>query len=110
LRGVDKTTLGGSVYIAQGHPKWVILPDVYWEFDLGSQKWNERKSYPAKPMARLIGGCQAFGKWITLATRKAARLLYIDETNYTEVRRSAGDADRKRAGAELPEPDQGCAG
>ena len=37
----DKTTLEASVYISQGHPKWVIACASFcWEFDLGSQKWN----------------------------------------------------------------------
>jgi hypothetical protein len=41
----DKSTLEASVYIAQGHPKWVLsCPAFTWEFDLGSQKWNERRA------------------------------------------------------------------
>jgi hypothetical protein len=101
--------LEASVYIAQGHPKWVIsCPTFTWEFDLGSQKWNERKSYQQNRW-RAIGGCSAFGKWIVGDTQ-GGRLLYVDETNFSEVRRSARVADRKRAGAELPEPDKGCAG
>ncbi len=79
----DKTTLEASVYISQGHPKWVIsCPAFTWEFDLGSQKWNERASYLGSRW-RAIGGCNAFGKWITGDT-KGGRLLYIDQTNYLE--------------------------
>jgi hypothetical protein len=38
-----------SVYISQGHPKWVIkCPAWCWEFDLGSQKWNERRAISAR--------------------------------------------------------------
>lgn len=80
----DKTTLEASVYIAQGHPKWVIsCPAFTWEFDLGSQKWNERTSYQ-QTQWRAAGGCYAFGKWI-VGDRTAGQLLYIDPTNYMEV-------------------------
>lgn len=80
----DKTTLEASVYISQGHPKWVLkCPAFTWEFDLGSQKWNERASYLALTW-RAIGGCSAFGKWI-VGDIKAGRLLYIDPTNYSEL-------------------------
>jgi hypothetical protein len=79
----DKTTLEASVYISQGHPKWVIsCPMFTWEFDLGSQKWNERASY-LQPRWRAIGGCNAFGKWITGDTQ-GGRLLYLDPTAFLE--------------------------
>jgi hypothetical protein len=80
----DKTTLEASVYISQGHPKWVIsCPTFTWEFDLGSQKWNERQSYQ-QTRWRVIGGCNAFGKWLTGDTQ-GGRLLYINETAFDEV-------------------------
>lgn len=79
----DKTTLEASVYISQGHPKWVISCATFtWEFDLGSQKWNERASY-LQPRWRAIGGCNAFGKWIVGDTQ-GGRLLYIDQTAFLE--------------------------
>lgn len=79
----DKTTLEASVYIAQGHPKWVISCDAWsWEFDLGSQKWNERASYGTSRW-RGIGGCSAFGKWIVGDTQDD-QLLYVDETAFEE--------------------------
>lgn len=79
----DKTTLEASVYISQGHPKWVIKCATFcWEFDLGSKKWNERKSY-LQTTWRAIGGCLAFGKWIVGDTQ-GGRLLYIDETAFLE--------------------------
>lgn len=78
-----KSTLEAMVYIAQGHPKWVIsCPTFTWEFDLGSQKWNERKSF-GQTRWRAVGGCYAFGKWIVGDT-EGGRLLYVDETNYSE--------------------------
>jgi hypothetical protein len=80
----DKATLEASVYISQGHPKWVIRsPTFTWEFDLGSQKWNERASY-GQLRWRAIGGCSAFGKWL-MGDTQAGQLIYIDPTNYTEV-------------------------
>lgn len=79
----DKTTLEASVYISQGHPKWVIsCPAFTWEFDLGSQKWNERASY-LQTRWRAIGGCSAFGKWLVGDTQ-GGRLLYVDQTAYLE--------------------------
>jgi len=80
----NKTTLEASVYIAQGHPKWVLsCPAWTWEFDLGSQKWNEKASY-LLPRWRAIGGCLAFGKWI-MGDTTAGQLIYIDQTAFTEV-------------------------
>jgi hypothetical protein len=79
----DKTTLEASVYISQGHPKWVLsCPTFTWEFDLGSQKWNERASY-LQMRWRAIGGCSAFGKWIVGDTQ-GGRLLYINQLAYDE--------------------------
>jgi hypothetical protein len=80
----DKSTLEASVYIAQGHPKWVIsCPDFTWEFDLGSQKWNERESYQQE-RSRAVSGVSAFGKWITGDT-EAGQLIYVNEQAYDEV-------------------------
>jgi hypothetical protein len=81
---VNKNTLEASVYIAQGHPKWVLsCPAFTWEFDIGSKKWNERASYLV-PRWRAISGISAFGKWITGDT-KGNRLLYLDPTRFNEV-------------------------
>lgn len=80
----DKTTLEASVYISGGHPKWILkCPTFCWEFDLGSQKWNERTSY-LSPTVRAVGGCLAFGKWI-VGDAALGRLLYIDATNGSEL-------------------------
>jgi hypothetical protein len=79
----DKTTLEASVYISQGHPKWVISCAAFtWEFDLGSQKWNERASY-LQPRWRGVSGINAFGKWIVGDTQ-GGRLLYINSAAYDE--------------------------
>lgn len=80
----DKTTLEASVYISQGHPKWVIsCPTFTWEFDLGSKKWNERKSY-LQDRWRAIGGINAFGKWIAGDTQ-ASQLVYVNDNAFDEL-------------------------
>lgn len=79
----DKTTLEASVYVSQGHPKWVIkCPSFCWEFDLGSQKWNERKSYQSSTW-RAVSGIYAFGKWMVGDTG-GQRIGYINESAYDE--------------------------
>lgn len=79
----DKSTLEAMVYIAGDHAKWVLsCPSFTWEFDLNTQKWNERSSYLSSRW-RAIGGNSAFGKWL-VGDVKNAGLLYLDETNYTE--------------------------
>jgi len=80
----NKTTLEASVYISQGHPKWVIsCPTFTWEFDLGSQKWNEGQSYQ-QTRRRSIGGINAFGNWIVGDTQ-LGQLLYVNSAAYDEV-------------------------
>jgi len=80
----NKTTLEASVYISQGHPKWVIsCPTFTWEFDLGSQKWNEGQSYQ-QTRRRSIGGINAFGNWIVGDTQ-LGQLLYV---KFSSIRRS----------------------
>jgi hypothetical protein len=54
-----------------------------WEFDLGSQKWNERHSYQIQAW-RAVGGSYAFGKWLTGDTA-AGRLIFIDDKNFSET-------------------------
>jgi len=77
------TQLEASVYISQGHPKWVIsCPTFTWEFDLGSQKWNERKSY-LQTRWRAIGGTFAFSQWLVGDTQ-GGRILKIDASALDE--------------------------
>lgn len=78
-----KSTLEAFVYIAQGHPKWVLkCPAWCWEFDLGSKKWNERTSYLSTTW-RAVAACRAFGKWI-VGDAALGRLLYVSDTAYDE--------------------------
>lgn len=80
----DKTTLEASVYIAGGHPKWrLTCASFTWDFDIGTQKWNECSSYQ-QLRTRAVGGHSAFGKWI-MGDTQAGQLIYIDPTNFTEV-------------------------
>jgi len=80
----DKTTLEASVYIAGGHPRWRITCAAFtWDFDIGSQKWNEMASYQ-QTRTRAIRGVSAFGKWIVGDTQ-ANQLLYIDTSKYAEL-------------------------
>lgn len=78
-----KSTLEAFVYIAQGHPKWVLkCPAWCWEFDLGSKKWNERTSYLTTTW-RAVASCYCFGKWI-VGDAALGRLLYVSDTAYDE--------------------------
>jgi hypothetical protein len=79
----DRNSLEASVYISQGHPKWVLsCPTFTWEFDIGSEKWNERASYLVRRW-RGISGILAFNKWITGDT-KGNRLLFVDDDAFDE--------------------------
>lgn len=81
---VNKTDLEASVYISGGHPKWRLTCSTFtWEFDLGSQKWNECSSYQ-QARTRAVSGHSAFGKWLVGDTQ-TSKILYIDSTNYSEV-------------------------
>jgi hypothetical protein len=57
-------------------------PAFTWEFDLGSQKWNEKASY-LQTRWRAVSGISAFGKWIAGDTQ-GNRLLYVNEQAYDE--------------------------
>lgn len=60
----DKTTLQADVYVAGGVPRWVLSSPIWtWEFNLNTQRWNERASHQ---ISRWTGTqtVYAFGKWI----------------------------------------------
>jgi hypothetical protein len=79
----DKNTLEACVYISGGHPKWVLSCDAWtWEFDLNTQKWDERASYLI-PRWRGTQAVFAFGQWIVGDTT-SGKLLGVDEMNHTE--------------------------
>lgn len=88
----DKETLDACAYTVSGHPKWVLSSDDWtWEFDLNTQKWNERKSYQAARW-RGVGSFNAFGKWLCGD---------IDSGNILEITRSAQDEDGEPLIAEV---------
>jgi hypothetical protein len=79
----DKNTLEASCYISGGHPKWVLsCADWTWEFDLNTQKWNERASYLI-PRWRGTQAVFAFDRWIVGDTM-SGKLLSVDETAHEE--------------------------
>jgi hypothetical protein len=87
----DKTTLIAGCYVSGAHSFWTLSsPTWTWEFNLGTQKWNERESYQpgnnttgAFSLWRGQGGTFAFGKWI-VGDQQTGNLGYIDLTNQQE--------------------------
>lgn len=87
----DKTTLEASVYVENGKSIWVLSsPTWTWEFNINTEKWNERESYltgntlPIFTRWRGTGGTNAFGKWV-VGDQQTGNLLYIDPSNQQEA-------------------------
>lgn len=87
----DKTTLLAGCYVNGARAIWYISsPTWTWEFNINTEKWNERESYQAgnntgAPFSvwRGQGGTFAFGKWI-LGDLQTGNLGFIDPTNQQE--------------------------
>lgn len=81
----DKNTLEAMVYVSGGHSRWVISSPIWsWEFDLASQKWNERSSLlDGTGRWRASFAYNAFGKWLVGDTL-ASDILYVDEAAFDE--------------------------
>ncbi len=80
----SKATLEASVYISGGHPIWVLSCAAWsWEYDLNTQKWNERSSYLATRW-RATQSIKAFDKWLCGDT-DSGNILEITPTVHTEV-------------------------
>jgi hypothetical protein len=79
--------LRAGAYMFAGKKFWVIsAPGGTWEFNLGTQRWNERQSLLANGSYgqwRGVGGHPAFGKWLVGDTQ-SGNLLFIDDTVYQE--------------------------
>jgi hypothetical protein len=83
----DPSTLLAGCYVAAGKSIWYLSgPNFTWEFNLNTEKWNERRSFqPGNnttgtfSLWRGQGGAFAFGKWI-LADMISGNLGYIDIT------------------------------
>lgn len=79
----DKDTLNASVYISAGQPIWALsCPAWTWEFNLNTQKWNERESYQ---LTRWRGSRSfyAFGKWLCGDT-ESGNIGQISGSTHTE--------------------------
>lgn len=75
--------LEASVYISDGHAKWVLSSNTWtWEFDLNTQKWNERKSY-LQERWQASQSINAFGKWL-VGQKTGGAILSINSANYRE--------------------------
>lgn len=86
IKAADPTTLEASCYVHAGHSFWALSsPTWSWEFNISTQKWNERASLNAGLLGRwrATGGFNAFGKWICGDTI-TGNLGYIDDTAFTE--------------------------
>lgn len=69
-----------------GRKFWNISSPAWsWEFNLSTRKWHELWSWNAGIYVRARATCghPAFGKWI-VGDQQSGRLLYVDDTNYTE--------------------------
>jgi hypothetical protein len=82
----DKTTLKAGCYTFAGKSFWTISsPTWTWEFNLSTQKWNERLSFNGSLLSlwRGVGGNLAFGKWL-MGDTQSGKLGYIDDTTFME--------------------------
>lgn len=78
-----------KVYIEGGKSFWCISAPTWptaWEFNLNSQKWNERESNSAGLGVpwRADGSLLAFGKWL-MGDRLSTNLMYLDPTSQQEL-------------------------
>ena len=81
---VVKTDLRASVYVAKGHPIWVLSgPSFTWEFDLKTGLWNERKSFGLTKW-RGVGGVYFNGRWY-VGDSESQSLLLVDPSANDEA-------------------------
>lgn len=79
----DKEDIQVSVYVSQGHPFVVVQSTTWtWEYDVGLQRWHERKSYE---LTRWRGELpfRAFDKWLCGSTHDA-NIYEIDHDTHFE--------------------------
>jgi hypothetical protein len=87
----DKTKLIAGCYVNGARSIWFLSsPTWTWEFNINTEKWNERESYQAGnnttgafSLWRGQGGTFAFGKWI-LGDLQTGNLGFIDASNQQE--------------------------
>lgn len=79
--------LEASCYVFKGKKFWVISsPTWSWEFNVGTQKWNERWSLSLLGNYgrwRATSSHFAFNKWL-VGDEQSGNLLWTDVINYTE--------------------------
>ena len=85
-----KNLLEAGCYEFAGKKFWTLTSNngsVTWEFNLSTQKWNERTSLSlaigAQSRWRGAGGHPAFNRWL-MGDTQSGNLLYPDDTNYTD--------------------------
>jgi hypothetical protein len=82
--------LTAGCYEFSGKKFWHITSDnalTTWEFNLSTQKWNERTSLMTSAgtqvRSRMTCGHPAFGQWL-IGDTQSGNLLFVDPTNFTE--------------------------
>jgi hypothetical protein len=85
-----KNLLQAGAYEFAGKKFWTLTSNnanVTWEFNLSTQKWNERTSLSlaigAQSRWRGAGGHPAFNKWL-MGDTQSGNILFIEDTNYTD--------------------------
>jgi len=87
LGDANADLLEASVYHVGGKSFFVLsCPSWTWEFNINSQKWNERDSFNAGLYQRWRAtlSVNAFGKWLT-GDQQSSKLLYVDPTTFQDV-------------------------
>jgi len=81
-------TLEAGCYIFAGHKFWTLSSPAWtWEFNINTQKWNERWSLlPSGIYGRWRAkfGHPVFGKFI-FGDAQSGNLIFVDDQNYTEI-------------------------
>lgn len=79
----DKNTIKAYCYVSRGRGIIVLTSDDWtWEFDLTSQKWNERQSYQ-QTRWRGVAPFLAFGKWYCGDT-ESGNVYHVNEQTGNE--------------------------
>jgi hypothetical protein len=80
--------INAAVYMFAGKKFWVLSSPAWtWEFNLGTQQWNERTSLNSSGLQgrwRGDGGHPAFTKWL-LGDTQSGTLCFVDDSNETEL-------------------------
>jgi hypothetical protein len=81
----DKSTIRACSYIASGQAFVAFSCDDWtWEYNLTTQRWNERKSYLIERWRAEGNSVFAFGKWL-VGDSLTGNILEISDTTFKEV-------------------------